>query len=401
MMGRWTSRKREEEAEGLKSFDDYEFRLGDAMRGERATMGKSLLDVQRELKIKASYIDAIENADLAAFESPGFIPGYVRSYARYLNMDPDKTFADFCAESGFKVAALKAEAFGATKTAGAKVARTGSNRDVKFSNISYMPQSDSWLSRIEPGAIGSVFVLALLIGGIGFGGWAVLQEVQRVTLAPAEQIPVVLSDLDPIDSSTDGNATTQIADLRKDGLDRLYRPKALDAPVLVSRDGPISTLDPNSIGVFAAMDAPVAQPLVGSDQDLAALATPATPQVLETAHEGISIFAVKPAWMRVRAADGSVIYENTLNAGEQIALPNLEDAPNLQTGMSGYVYFRVNGQVYGPVGSGTRTARNVDISTAAIEERFVLADLTQDAELANVVASLEIPAADEAEQPAE
>ena len=63
----------------LRGFDDYELRLGDVMRGERATLGKSLLDVQRELKIKASYIAAIENADPSAFETPGFIAGYVRS----------------------------------------------------------------------------------------------------------------------------------------------------------------------------------------------------------------------------------------------------------------------------------------------------------------------------------
>ena len=57
-----------------KGFDDFELRLGDVLRGERATMGKSLLDVQRELKIKANYIAAIENADPTAFESQGFIP---------------------------------------------------------------------------------------------------------------------------------------------------------------------------------------------------------------------------------------------------------------------------------------------------------------------------------------
>ena len=30
-----------------KGFDDYEVRLGDLLRGERATLGKSLMDVQR------------------------------------------------------------------------------------------------------------------------------------------------------------------------------------------------------------------------------------------------------------------------------------------------------------------------------------------------------------------
>src|SRR5690606_39053550 len=79
-----------------KGFDDYDLRLGDLMRGERATMGKSLLDVQRELKIKATFIAAIENADTSAFETPGFVAGYVRSYARYLGMEPDAAYAQFC-----------------------------------------------------------------------------------------------------------------------------------------------------------------------------------------------------------------------------------------------------------------------------------------------------------------
>ena len=74
-------------------FDDFEQRLGDLMRGERATMGKSLLDVQRELRIKAAYVAAIENCDPSAFDTPGFIAGYVRSYARYLGLDPEEAFA--------------------------------------------------------------------------------------------------------------------------------------------------------------------------------------------------------------------------------------------------------------------------------------------------------------------
>jgi hypothetical protein len=86
----------------LNGRDDFGISLGDMMRGERASMGKSLLDVQKELKIKAAYIAAIENADASAFETPGFISGYVRSYARYLDMDPDDTFKKFIDESGYR-----------------------------------------------------------------------------------------------------------------------------------------------------------------------------------------------------------------------------------------------------------------------------------------------------------
>src|SRR6056297_619009 len=86
-----------------RGFDAYDVCLGDMMRGERATLGESLLDVEREIRIRASYIAAIENADPDAFDTPGFIPGYVRSYARYLGMDPDAAFAKFCEECCFSV----------------------------------------------------------------------------------------------------------------------------------------------------------------------------------------------------------------------------------------------------------------------------------------------------------
>ena len=47
-------RGKEQQVVEAVGFDAFELRLGDLMRGERATMGKSLLDVQRELKIKAA-----------------------------------------------------------------------------------------------------------------------------------------------------------------------------------------------------------------------------------------------------------------------------------------------------------------------------------------------------------
>ena len=55
--------KTDEPAEPPKGFDDFELRLGDIMRGERATLGKSLLDVQRELKIKAALEEGSEGCD--------------------------------------------------------------------------------------------------------------------------------------------------------------------------------------------------------------------------------------------------------------------------------------------------------------------------------------------------
>ena len=48
----------------LKGFDSYELTLGDELRGERASKGKSLLDVQRDLRIRADYIVADRRGQL-------------------------------------------------------------------------------------------------------------------------------------------------------------------------------------------------------------------------------------------------------------------------------------------------------------------------------------------------
>ena len=63
----------------LKGYDSYTVTLGDRLRGERATLGKSLEDIHKEIKLRVEFLQGIENSDLSAFPSPSFIAGYVRS----------------------------------------------------------------------------------------------------------------------------------------------------------------------------------------------------------------------------------------------------------------------------------------------------------------------------------
>lgn len=408
MIGRRFSRKigknRVEPEVKLGGFDDFDMRLGDLMRGERATMGKSLLDVQRELRIKASYVAAIENADPAVFDTPGFISGYVRSYARYLNMNPDHAFEAFCDESGFSTAhGMSSEASSLRKP---EFESSQSDRSKKKAaalggsglGLGGMAQANvsvghgGLFSRVEPGAIGSMMVLVGLIGAIGFGGWTVLNEVQRVQLAPIENVPNVLADLDPLQGAGTFGGTSALdtdVDVASAGagvftppsgtIDRLYRPQALDVPVMIARDAPISTLNPNSLGSFAQLEQDLAS-LGGVGTDIA------TPRVLAADAPEVVLIAALPAWIRVRSADGSVIFEKVLEKGEEYILPATEEPPTLRAGMSGWVYFKVNGELYGPAGSGTSSIRNVALSVDALKETYAVADLTDKPEIAEVFA---------------
>lgn len=392
MIGRRFSRKTEEVAVEPKGFDDFDLRLGDVMRGERATMGKSLLDVQRELRIKAAYIAAIENCDPSAFDTPGFIAGYVRSYARYLEMDPDKAFASFCEESGFSVAHGMSAAASVVNNPTREERLAGSDRD-PFSSpaMPFVPAGDGWWTRIEPGAVGSMLVLVGLISAIGFGGWSVLQEVQRVQYAPVDQTPVVLSDLDPLNTTiqqtTPEAAVSSTPDVivppTAEAFDRLYRPQALDVPVLVARDAPISTLDPNVLGAFTPPEA-VSAPVV-----LTAEASAVVPQVVEPPVPGLRVVAVRPSWVRVRAADGTVIFESIMEKGDTYEVPTTEEPATLRVGESGAIYFAMNGKHYGPAGESGKVTAKVSLSIESLSETYVVADLEQDSDLAQMVAELQ------------
>ncbi|WP_415920339.1 helix-turn-helix domain-containing protein [Tateyamaria sp. SN6-1] len=381
MIGRKTDKTDKIEVAEPKGFDDFELRLGDVMRGERATLGKSLLDVQRELRIKASYIAAIEACDPNAFDTPGFIAGYVRSYARYLNMDPDRAFAAFCAESGFEVAhGMSAEASVIKKPSREDRRSKGPGADIFSAPATpFVPAAEAVWSQIEPRAIGSSLVLLALIGGIGWGGYAVLQEVQRVQVAPVEQTPVVLSDLDPLN----GVAPAALPDSptletpRADALDRLYRPQALDVPVLVARDAPIATLDPRESGTFAAPERDTT--VAGVDRALQeALGQPGVPQVVETVSPGLTMVAVRPSWVRVRSADGTVIFEATMQAGDTWNAPLTEEPPTLRTGESGAIYFAMNDKFYGPVGDTGQVTSNLPLEIAGLKETYLPVDVSTD-----------------------
>ncbi|MBQ0804064.1 MAG: DUF4115 domain-containing protein [Sulfitobacter sp.] len=399
MIGRWISKANTDEQVEARGFDAYDLRLGDLMRGERATLGKSLLDVQRELRIKASYIAAIENSDPDAFDTPGFIAGYVRSYARYLNMDPDQAFSSFCRESGFAVAhGMSAEASVIKKpTREERMTRSADNDIFKRPSTPFTPVGDSLLSRIEPGALGSVLVLVALIGAIGFGGWSVLKEVQRVQVSPVDETPVVLSDLDPLagalnpapQASSNTVTAENMAIPRTDTLDRLYRPAALDVPVLVARDAPIASIDPHSVGSFGAPTFDSQRIVSVTTSTDTPDSTIAVPQVVEGPAPELRLVAAYPSWVRIRTADGKVIFEGIMNKGDSWDVPATQEPPTLRTGESGALYFAMDGQYYGPVGDRGSVTSNLPLQRQALAEVYEPALLEENSALATMVAELQ------------
>lgn len=418
----------------LRGFDSYEVKLGDELRGHRATLGKSLLDVQRELRIKAAYIDAIENCDGSVVPNKGFVPGYVRAYARYLGLDAEEVYARFCYESGFVGQTTKAAAPGAAPRGGFRLGGASGGamlRDPALSR-SYFA---SPIGRARPVGLGvslsdiaSVAVLAALVGGLGFGAWKLVEDIQRVEFAPADDAPqvaeapanVTLPGL-AVQAAPSWPAVDEDAQDRETALAELYAPPEVSPPPAPLRDGPIAAIDPERSGLYAEaephrptpvatdeapMPTPAPQPapapevasvlsfsndlggsapaadalpergrLVAAVDPGAALRAAAsvegeTRPASVAAGEGVWIVASAPAWVQVKGRDGSILMQRILESGERWQVPLDEAGARLRAGNAGGVWLQAGGALHGPLGRPGEVVKNVALDPGAVTQTW-------------------------------
>lgn len=397
---------------------EYEFALGDELRGERATLGKTLLDVQRDLRIQATYISAIEDGDVSAFPNPSFIPGYIRSYARYLGLDPVEVYRRFCSEHGFSQAQhgqqRVSEAVAATPgPAAAAKALPFRRAAAPSSAAAFQPRfplsepKTSAFSGFSLSALGSLAVLLLLTAGLGYGGWTMLQNIQRVQFAPVEDLPAAQSELAIMEAPVIADeADGAFAELAKPvaaaSLADLYRQQEIEVPILEPRDGPIAAIDPDHLAPLllnlpepeqpkatsAVSEAPiVVAPLIqafyaqgqaaegaATEVSLAGGADTEPKSVLlqDAASMPVSLVAGRAAWVRVYLENGTIIFERILEKGESYALPRGADAPLVWAGNAGSVYVRAGDALHGPLGTGTQAVKDVSLDPELITARYPL-----------------------------
>ncbi len=73
--------------------------IGERLRMARNAIPMSPACVGRELKIQASYVEAIEALDREALPPIGYVLGYVRAYAGLVGIDPKQAVEDFKTDS--------------------------------------------------------------------------------------------------------------------------------------------------------------------------------------------------------------------------------------------------------------------------------------------------------------
>lgn len=75
-------------------------RLGETLRERRTALGLSLEQVQEETRIRAKLLQALEEGQWDVLPDPGYVRGYISSYARFLELDPVPLLNMYKAETG-------------------------------------------------------------------------------------------------------------------------------------------------------------------------------------------------------------------------------------------------------------------------------------------------------------
>ena len=82
-------------------------RVGQKLREQRVTKGLTVEEVSKATKIRASYLLAIEKGEYQKLPASTYIQGFVRNYAKYLNLKEEEVLAifrrEFDEEKTFKI----------------------------------------------------------------------------------------------------------------------------------------------------------------------------------------------------------------------------------------------------------------------------------------------------------
>ena len=362
----------------LKSYDSYEVLLGDELRGERATIGKSLLDVQRDLKIKAVYIAAIENCDIEAFPNKGYIAGYVRSYARYLKLDAEVVFERFCIEAKFSPSSNQDKLFkNKEKNFETKKQLTDNiswkPTELGLKNYSNKLSFFSFLIKSSP-----ILVLSLVLIGLSFGTISILKSIQKLDLVAFED--------SPLSNFKENDIVTQLSPYSELNFDpskysgeenivSLYSNQELSSPIIQHRDGAISLLEPQKLSAlnFNNVDEPNLEDTKIFENNLDDFKDEPVLHK-ETNLPKTELYAFSPAWIRLTDEEGTIILEKTLKSGEKYLINETLFSGTLRSGNAKNVYFIINGEALGPLSTQKTVAKEVSLNPEVIKIKYFSAD---------------------------
>ena len=299
--------------------------IGDSLRQQREQLGWSLDEVAGWLRIRRSYLQALEDGRPDALPAGTYTIGFLRSYAVALGLDPQTAVERFRRESSGHLG----------------------HPDLSFP--SPVPE------RGVPAGAAILLGVVLLIGA--YAGWYVFSArdsvpVQAVPEVPDAMLAAPAPAARPAVAPGPGTPAASNAVVSSPVVPAPAVPApAASAPAASGPAGPIPQ---------AATVAPAQVPAIQ-----ASVSPPTAPQPAILPNV-VKLKALATTWVQVRKADGTVLYDHLLAPGDTWAVPEATPPLQLTTGNAGGLALAV-GNAAGPaLGWSGAVLRHVSLDAAAV-----------------------------------
>lgn len=153
-------------------------RIGARLREARLALGMSAEDIAHLTKIPRSSIDALEDGDMTGLPAPVFVRGFIRAYARTVNLDGNELVRSMPSQTNTNMNTRK---------------RSGHDVD-HFAQLMARNGAGQTRRGLRP----SHFLLLLLAVGMLVAAWLMVGSRPRVTNSAASPAPA------PIHQRVDG-----------------------------------------------------------------------------------------------------------------------------------------------------------------------------------------------------
>lgn len=298
---------------------DAHQRVGVFLRDTRQASGLSLEDVSTVLRIRESHIGAIEDGRFRDLPGSTYATGFVRSYARYLDLDEAAVVERFKDE----VAAVEADA---------ELVLPYATRERRF-----------------PSA--ALLVASVLLAVVVYGAWHILSGAEPkagpADIAGGAEAPATPATGAGTAAGDKGGATVVPAEQTAPDTEKNTPKPANDK---ASFDARPSTVD-------LALARPDDEAVQGADVALAA-ADVAAGDGADESRSRVLVRALNDSWIQLSDASGGAMYSHILRKGEEFAIPD-RPGVRLTVGNTGTVRLVVDGRVLPALGPDGTIRRNI------------------------------------------
>jgi len=295
--------------------------FGQSLKEAREQKGVSLEEVEEVTRIRQKFLQALEEGNYGALPAETYVKGFLRTYAMYLELDPEEVMALYEGRENEGKAALSQPGF--------------------FQPMDISMAAPSWLT--PDLVIGALLIIVLL----AFGSWAAWHYLPptiktqllfwQATATPTP-LPTATTSTEIVLPAATPTATPTTMPTAVPTATRTTLPTVA---VVVST--PTSTSVPTSTPTSALTSTPTS---ALTNTPTSALTNTPTPRVSTGIEVELNI--VEYAWMRV-IVDGDEVFAGSLEAGTTRTWRGRESVA-LRCGNAGGVEATVNGEPLGLLG---------------------------------------------------